>query len=162
MKGTLSLVVRNAVFTVVVPGLGAVWLPWWLLTHDHGTPAPTAWEAVPVIAAGAALYFWCAWNFAAVGGGTPGPWDAPRHLVVVGPYRCVRNPIYVAAFLVVLGEAWLFGSLALLVYAVLHGLGVHLVVIGYEEPSLERSFGGEYVAYRRRVRRWLPRPTREP
>ena len=57
---SLGLVVRNAVFTVVVPGLGGVWLPWWLLTHGHGIPAPAAWEAVPVIAAGAALYFWCA------------------------------------------------------------------------------------------------------
>src|SRR2546430_9734695 len=47
----------------------------------------TAWEAIPVIAAGAALYFWCAWNYAAVGGGTPGPWDAPRRVVARGPYR---------------------------------------------------------------------------
>src|SRR6478609_11192449 len=64
---SLGLVVRNVVFTVVVPGLGGVWLPWRLLTHGHGIPAPAAWGAVPVIAAGAALYFWCAWNFATVG-----------------------------------------------------------------------------------------------
>src|SRR6185312_2177552 len=64
MTRSLSLAVRNVVFTVVVPGLGGVWLPWRLLTHGHGIPAPPAWEAIPVIAAGAALYFWCAWNFA--------------------------------------------------------------------------------------------------
>src|SRR5215472_11050436 len=117
MVRTLSLVVRNVVFTLVVPGLGGVWLPWRLLTRGGSTPTPTVWAAVPVIAAGAALYFWCVWNFAAVGGGTPGPWDAPRRVVAHGPYRWVRNPIYLAALLVVLGEAALFGSLRLLAYA---------------------------------------------
>src|ERR1700749_592713 len=117
MTRTLSLVVRNVVFTLVVPGLGAVWLPWRLLTRNGGTPAPTAWEAVPVIAAGAALYVLCVWTFAAVGAGTPGPWDAPRRVVARGPYRWVRNPIYLAALLVVLGEAWLFTSPRLLAYA---------------------------------------------
>src|SRR6266536_2628914 len=68
MTRSLGLVVRNVVFTVVVPGLGGALLPWWLLTHGHGMPAPAAWEGVPVIAAGAALYFWCAWNFASGGG----------------------------------------------------------------------------------------------
>ena len=133
MTRTLSLVVRNVVFTLVVPGLGGVWLPWWLLTREGGTPTPTAWEAVPVIAAGAALYVWCAWNFAAVGRGTPGPWDAPRRVVARGPYRWVRNPIYLAALLVVLGEAWLFASLRLLVYAAAMAFCFHLFVAGYEE-----------------------------
>jgi protein-S-isoprenylcysteine O-methyltransferase Ste14 len=65
MTRTLSLVVRNVVFTLVVPGLGGVWLPWRLLTRNGGTPAPAAWAAVAVIAAGAALYFWGeAWLFA--------------------------------------------------------------------------------------------------
>jgi protein-S-isoprenylcysteine O-methyltransferase Ste14 len=70
-----------------------------------------AWPAVVLIAAGAALYGACLWVFASVGRGTPGPWDAPRQFVAVGPYRWVRNPIYVAALLVMLGEAWLFLSL---------------------------------------------------
>jgi len=77
----LSLLIRNLVFTVVVPGLGGAWVPAWLLTRGGGTAVPVAWEAVPVIAAGAVLYLWCAWNFAAVGRGTPGPWDAPRRVV---------------------------------------------------------------------------------
>jgi hypothetical protein len=113
----LSLFIRNLVFTVVVPGLGGAWVPAWLLTRDGGAAVPVAWEAAPVIAAGAALYLWCAWNFAAVGRGTPGPWDAPRRVVADGPYRWVRNPIYLAPLLVVLGEAGLFGSLRLLAYA---------------------------------------------
>jgi len=104
MARTLSLVVRNLVFTVVVPGLGGFWAPWQILGGHY--PAPAMWEAVVVIAAGVALYVWCVWNFAAVGRGTPGPWDAPRQVVATGPYRWVRNPIYLAALLVVLGQAW--------------------------------------------------------
>src|SRR5580698_7949977 len=108
----LSLLIRNVVFTIVVPGLGGVWVPVWLATRD-ASPAvdwtsPVVWTAVLVIAAGAVLYLCCAWNFAAVGRGTPGPWDAPRRVVTRGPYRWVRNPIYLGALLVVLGEAGLF------------------------------------------------------
>jgi hypothetical protein len=73
----LSLLIRNVVFTIVVPGLGGVWVPVWLATRD-GSPAvdwtsPVAWAAILVIAAGAVLYLCCAWNFAATGRGTPGP-----------------------------------------------------------------------------------------
>jgi len=95
MARTRSIVVRILVFTVGVPGLGGAWVPWLILTRHGGTATPAAWEAVPVIAAGTALYVWCAWNFAAVGRGTPGPWDAPSRFVAAGPYRWVRNPIYV-------------------------------------------------------------------
>ncbi|HEY6277649.1 MAG TPA: isoprenylcysteine carboxylmethyltransferase family protein [Streptosporangiaceae bacterium] len=116
--------------------------------------------AVPVIAAGAALYAWCVWNFAAVGRGTPGPWDAPRRVVVTGPCRWVRNPIYIGALLVVLGEAWLFMSLPLLAYADIMAVSFHLFVIGYEERTLARRYGRSYQEYRRTVRRWLPRPPR--
>src|SRR5512133_3226413 len=108
--GTLSLVARNLLFTVVVPGLGAVWVPRWTLTSEGRGPAPPAWAGIGVIAAGAALYVWGVWNFATVGRGTPGPWDPPARVVAAGPYRWVRNPLYIAALLVVLGEAWLFRS----------------------------------------------------
>jgi protein-S-isoprenylcysteine O-methyltransferase Ste14 len=157
----LSLLIRNLAFTVVVPGLGGALVPGWLLTRGGGPAGhgavPVAWEAVPVIVAGAALYLWCAWNFAAVGHGTPGPWDAPRRVVAHGPYRWVRNPIYLAALLVVLGEAGLFGSLRLLAYAGVLAVCFHLFVTGYEESALRRRFGPAYLAYRHTVPRWLPR-----
>ncbi len=158
MARTLSLVVRNLVFTLVVPGLGGAWVPWWILTrHGHAATA-AAWEAVPVIAAGTALYGWCVWNFAAVGRGTPGPWDAPSRVVAAGPYRWVRNPIYIAALLIVLGEAWLFLSLPLLAYVGAMAVCFHLFVTGYEERTLGRRFGPTYLEYRRMVPRWIPRP----
>src|SRR5215510_13499481 len=161
MARTLSLIVRNLVFTIVVPGLGGVWAPWWIMTRHGSTATPVAWEAVPVIAAGAALYLWCVWNFASVGHGTPGLWDAPRRVVAAGPCRWVRNPIYIAALLVVLGEAWLFMSLPLLAYAGLMAACFHLFVTGYEERTLARRFAPAYQEYRRTVPRWIPhRPRR--
>src|SRR5215467_2848259 len=156
MARTLSLAIRNLLFTVVVPGLGGFWAPWWILHRDGRTPAPVMWAAVPVIAAGAVLYVWCVWNFAAVGGGTPGPWDAPRRVVARGPYRWVRNPIYLAALLIVLGEAWLFTSPRLLAYAAAMAFCFHLFVTGYEERTLARRFGPAYLEYRRAVPRWIP------
>jgi protein-S-isoprenylcysteine O-methyltransferase Ste14 len=159
MARTLSLIVRNLVFTLVVPGLGGVWAPWSILTR-YGSTTPVASEAVPVIAAGAALYAWCVWNFAAVGNGTPGLWDAPSRVVATGPYRWVRNPIYIGALLVVLGESWLFLSLPLLVYAAAMAVFCHLFVTGYEERTLSRRFGRAYLEYRRTVPRWVPRRPR--
>jgi protein-S-isoprenylcysteine O-methyltransferase Ste14 len=159
MAHTLSLVIRNIMFTIVVPGLGAVLAPWWILS-SHGGATVAAWAAVPVIAVGAGLYAWCAWNFAAVGDGTPGPWDAPRRVVATGPYRWVRNPIYLAALLVILGEAWLFMSPPLLVYAAAMAVVCHLFVTGYEERKLSRQFGDSYLEYRRTVPRWIPRRPR--
>lgn len=160
MARTLSLIMRNLLFTLVVPGLGGVLAPWWILTRGGHTARPAAWEAVPAIAAGAVLYVWSVWSFAAVGRGTPGPWDAPKRVVAAGPYRWVRNPIYLAALLVVLGEAWLFLSLPLLAYAGAMAVCFHLFVIGYEEPTLRRRFGSTYLEYQRTVPRWIPRPPR--
>jgi protein-S-isoprenylcysteine O-methyltransferase Ste14 len=127
----LNLAIRNLVFTIVVPGLGGVWVPWRLLASGGRAATPVAWEAIPVIAAGAALYLYCVGNFAAVGRGTPGPWDAPTRVVAAGPYRWVA-------------------------YAGMMAVLFHLFVTGYEERTLSRRFGPSYLAYRRTVPRWVP------
>jgi protein-S-isoprenylcysteine O-methyltransferase Ste14 len=160
MTRTVNLIVRNVVFTIVVPGAGGVYVPWLILTRHGASPHPQAWYAVPVIAAGVALYVWCVWAFAAIGRGTPGVWDAPRRVVAAGPYRWVRNPIYIAALLIVSGEAWLFLSVGVLVYAGVLAVAFHLLVTGYEEPRLRARFGGQYGDYRRAVSRWIPHPPR--
>jgi protein-S-isoprenylcysteine O-methyltransferase Ste14 len=145
--GAAGLIVRNFVFTVVVPGTGGVYVPW-LIVPRHGLlPTPIAWYGIPIIGIGVLLYLWCLWMFAVVGRGTPGPWDPPRRVVEQGPYRWVRNPIYLAAELIILGEAWLFVSLTLLAYAAAAAVIFHLLVIGYEEPALRRSFGEPYREY---------------
>jgi protein-S-isoprenylcysteine O-methyltransferase Ste14 len=107
--------------------------------------------------AGGALALWCIWTFAFVGRGTPAPFDPPRRLVMQGPYRVVRNPMYLGAAIAVFGAAVFYQSLALLAYVAAFLLLMHLFVISYEEPTLERTFGQDYIVYCRGVRRWSPR-----
>jgi protein-S-isoprenylcysteine O-methyltransferase Ste14 len=157
----VSLVLRNLTFAIIVPGAGGAYVPWLILTRDGGRlPAVAAWYAAPVIVAGACLYTWCAFAFGRTGRGTPGLWDAPRRVVATGPYAYVRNPIYLAALLIVAGEAWLFESPSLLLYAAGLAAAFHLFIVGYEEPRLRARFGKPYVAYCHAVSRWLPRRPR--
>jgi protein-S-isoprenylcysteine O-methyltransferase Ste14 len=157
---SLSLALRNLVFTVVVPGAGGGYVPWLILRRHGAWPTPVAWYATGVIAVGVLLYLACVWVFATQGGGTPGLWDSPRRIVMTGPYRWVRNPIYLAALLIVAGQAWLFFSAEVLTYAAALAVAFHLFVTCYEERRLGARFGEPYEAYRRTVRRWLPRPPR--
>jgi protein-S-isoprenylcysteine O-methyltransferase Ste14 len=156
----VGLTIRNVLFTLLVPGLGAVIGPWLVLSGGGLLPTPSSWYPAVAVVAGLALYLDCVWAFATVGRGTPGPWDAPRRVVTVGPYRWVRNPIYLAALLVVSGEAWLFRSATLLVYVAAMAACFHVFVIGYEEPALRRTFGDDYRQYVATVPRWLPRRPR--
>jgi protein-S-isoprenylcysteine O-methyltransferase Ste14 len=156
----IALFLKNALFTVVVPGVVAVYFP---LTMIVAAPEDllARWTPGRIIAlvplvAGTALYLWCLWEFAVHGRGTPAPFDAPRQLVVRGPYRWVRNPMYLGVELVILGWSVLFHSLALALYAVVVGLAFHGFVVLYEEPALRRRFGAAYRNYCEQVGRWLP------
>src|SRR5256714_14170355 len=71
-----------------------------------------------VVVAGAALALASILTFAFVGKGTPAPFDPPRKLVIAGPYRWVRNPMYIGAGLVLLGAAMFYGSIRLLFYSI--------------------------------------------
>ena len=95
-------------------------------------------------------------RFVRRGRGTPAPIAPPERLVAVGAYRYVRNPMYVAVVAMILGQALLLGSGPVLAYAAAAFLGFHLFVVRYEEPDLRRRFGDDYVAYTRRVGRWVP------
>jgi protein-S-isoprenylcysteine O-methyltransferase Ste14 len=108
-------------------------------------------------AAGAVLAVSCILAFAFIGRGTPAPFDPPRRLVVRGPYRFVRNPMYIGAGAALLGAALYYESLPLLGYVAVFLLATYLFVRVYEEPVLRRTFGDEYEEYCRRVGRWWPR-----
>jgi protein-S-isoprenylcysteine O-methyltransferase Ste14 len=117
---------------------------------------------VPMVPAAALLVdSWM--RFVIRGRGTPAPIAPPQRLVVSGFYRWVRNPMYVAIILVLVGEALLFRSSTLLGYAALLWLVFHIFVTLYEEPHLETTFGDSYTEYRRSVPRWVPRrPSSRP
>ena len=110
-----------------------------------------------VVVAGAALALASILTFAFVGKGTPAPFDPPRKLVIAGPYRWVRNPMYIGAGLVLLGAAMFYGSIGLVLYTIIFWSMAHLFVLFYEEPVLRRKFGADYHAYAATRRRWMPR-----
>jgi protein-S-isoprenylcysteine O-methyltransferase Ste14 len=155
----MSPLFRTLVFTILVPGFWTVVMPYWVLPRgarldSHGVGL----FGLPLMAMGAALYFVTAfWGFALRGGGTPAPIDPPKKLVVEGPYRVVRNPMYWAVASVLMGEALAFHSLSLAELAVALFAGATLFVLFYEEPILRQKFGSEYEEYCRRVPRWIPR-----
>ena len=107
-------------------------------------------------AGGGALAVSCILTFVFIGRGTPAPFDPPRRLVVRGPYRLVRNPMYLGAAAALLGAAAYYESFPLVGYAVGFLVVMHLVVWLYEEPMLRRTFDTEYENYCRRVGRWWP------
>jgi protein-S-isoprenylcysteine O-methyltransferase Ste14 len=92
-----------------------------------------------------------------VGQGTPAPFDPPRQLVVSGPYRYSRNPMYIGAGIMVFGAALFYQSLALFSYGIALSLMAYLFVVGYEEPTLRNTFRHGYPDYCREVRRWVGR-----
>ena len=106
---------------------------------------------------GACISLWCVKDFVVRGKGTPAPFDPPTRLVLQGPYRYARNPMYVGLFLVLIGEAMLYASLFILLYSLVLLSAAHMFVVFYEEPTLRREFGESYEQYLRSVPRWLPR-----
>jgi protein-S-isoprenylcysteine O-methyltransferase Ste14 len=148
------------VFTVLVPGTVTVVVPYLLLRPD-GTGSPGSLGVfryagfIPIVLGGL-TYFWCAWDFVVAGRGTPAPLDPPKELVVRGPYRYVRNPMYVGVASILLGESILFESSAILVYTAVVGCCFSLFVVFYEEPTLKRQFGSSYDRYLKAVPRWFP------
>lgn len=127
-----------------------------LLARGHATH--TAWLpfSIPVLGFGIFALLWCVRDFYVSGRGTLAPWDPPKRLVVVGLYRFVRNPMYVAVLTILVGWALLYRSWLLLAYAIVVAIAVHFRVVWHEEPWLKRQFGADWDDYAARVSRWLP------
>jgi len=158
VKPTFSPIVKTILFSVLVPGTVAVLIPRWLLSGFYlPDNAPFKWLGIALIGLGAAIYFRCAWEFAVRGLGTPAPIAPTKFLVTTALHRHVRNPMYIGVALVILGEAALFRSLHLVLYAAVMLGTAHLFVIYYEEPTLRRQFGESYQQYCRSVPRWIPK-----
>jgi len=90
------------------------------------------------------------------GDGTPLPSDCPHKLVLVGPYRYLRNPMAFGGILQGVAVAVLIGSPLILVYALAGGIMWEILVRPLEEVYLESEFGDDYLAYAKSVRCWIP------
>ena len=156
----MSVIVRAIVYATLFIGLVLIYVPTRLLAWS-GIVRPTTMgvrqiAGIIIGTAGAVIALWCVVAFARIGKGTPAPFDPPRRLVIRGPYRFVRNPMYIGALLALAGAALVYESVPLLAYAVLFLVASHVFVVRYEEPTLRRTFGPAYDAYCHRVRRWWP------
>ena|SRR2546426_4294984 len=146
---------------MLVGGTATVGIPYLLLTSTGTSlsvrPSGFRLSGLALILFGAIIYAWSASTFTFIGKGTPAPFAPPKELVVKGPFRYVRNPIYVFVIIVLVGEAILLQNSALITYTALTILFLHLWVVFYEEPALRKRFGRSYEAYCASVPRWFPR-----
>jgi len=124
------------------------------LALNHGRLTVTPW--------GAPLLAWGYLQYRLVGnyrlpraGGTPGMDAMPERIIVAGPYRSTRNPMYLGHLIFMVGLVLTFWSWFALVLLVARAIWFHRRVL-QDEKRLERIFGAEYSAYRARVKRWIP------
>ena len=157
---SIGLAARSLLWAILLPGLFAGYIPWryfGLRSVVIDLHQPLHWIALLSVAVGTVFLGLCILEFARSGRGTLSPVDPPRNLVIRGPYRYVRNPMYLSVTLIVLGEVLLTRSRGLLTFWALWFAAVNLFVLGYEEPTLRSQFGAAYERYSAAVGRWLPR-----
>jgi protein-S-isoprenylcysteine O-methyltransferase Ste14 len=137
------------------------WVALRIRAFDQGAlPAWTQVLGMMVMVTGGIFAILCVGSFVLRGNGTPAPFDAPRVLVAMGPYRYVRNPMYIGALGVIVGFGLYQRSLSILLFSVVWLFLAHLFVLFYEEPTLQRKFGEAYDEYCNAVPRWIPKQTR--
>jgi protein-S-isoprenylcysteine O-methyltransferase Ste14 len=157
---TSTAAVGSAAFFAVAPGT-FVGLGPWLITHWEipvSSPPLRLVLGVVLIVLGLIPPVHAFIQFAKAGG-TPMPVAPTERLVVTGFNRFVRNPMYVGLLTAILGQALLFDSSWLLLYAVIGWIATASFVHWYEEPTLVRTYGEQYEEYRRNVPPWTPRLT---
>lgn len=119
-------------------------------------PNVLALVAWPLLVFGTSIILWAVVLLARYAGATGAPGDPTKKLVAKGPFAWVRNPIYGADAIIIMGLAFLTGSPSMLLYDLLYVLGMDIYVRVVEEPALERRFGEAYARYKEAVPRWFP------
>ena len=151
---------------LVLPGTALVYVPGailWVASQWPATIAPAGlsdsrfWIGLLMGAVGFTIAVWTVRLFWSAGEGTPAPWAPPENLVVLGPYRHVRNPMITSVLLMLGAESLLLGSWHLAGWMLAFFL-VNVAYFGWvEEPKLERRFADDYRRYKANVPRWIPK-----
>ena len=152
--------IKTLAHTLLIPGSVLVFVPYLLVRERDPTLLELdAWQLAGAvwIVVGIVIGSWCTFDFMIRGRGTPNPLDPPKLLVQLGFYRYVRNPGYVSVAFILLGETLFFRSVSVAIYAAVLLVGIHLLVVLYEEPILRQRYHESYDEYCRRVPRWIPR-----
>ena len=116
--------------------------------------SPWRYIGAVLIAAGLAWVSWAALLFRRAGTAIR-PYQPSTALVVTGPYRVTRNPMYLAMVVILLGTGILFGSAVPFLVVPAFAVLIELRFIRMEEGVLETTFGQAYRDYQAKVRRWL-------
>jgi protein-S-isoprenylcysteine O-methyltransferase Ste14 len=159
-KRIAALLLGQVLFLVVYPafiGVGAFLIDRWFhlprLTHG----LVNSIVALLLIVPGIILVEWTIALQVLRGLGTPIPVVATRRLITTGPYAYCRNPMATGTIMFYLGIAAGVGSLSALVLACLYPAVITVYTKLVEEKELERRFGAEYLAYKRRTPFLVPR-----
>jgi protein-S-isoprenylcysteine O-methyltransferase Ste14 len=157
----VSAILLSAIFGVFVPGTVAGIVPWyitrWTFTESFFHFQGFRSMGFLLILLGLPMLVNTFARFAIEGFGTPAPVLPTERLVIRGPYRFVRNPMYLSVLALILGQAFLFGNTTLLIYGALIWIAFHVFVLSYEEPKLRRTYGSDYEEFLKNVPRWIPR-----
>ena len=137
-----------------------VWIARGVRLYDQYLPVLLpAWAGtlgVFLVIVGGLIVLSCLSTFVVRGNGTPAPFDPPRTFVAVGPYRYVRNPMYIGAWVALAGYGLYEHSISVLLFSLIWLMLIHLFVLFVEEPGLEKRFGDSYREYKKSVNRWIP------
>ena len=83
------------------------------------------------------------------------PHEMPNFFISSGPFRISRHPMYLGMILILLGVAVFLGSLISFVFPIIFVMIIEKLFIPMEEKNLEKEFGDKYIAYKKRVRKWI-------
>ena len=151
----IVMFLRALIAFIALPGVIALILPPIIGSNDPWRYA-SRYQGIVVIVIGLILLISCVRDFYVSGKGTLAPWHPPKHLVIIGLYRYVRNPMYISVLILVAGWAIYFMSPIIFCYAIILAIAFHIRVVTNEEPWLEFEFGPEWSKYSSTVHRWFP------
>jgi protein-S-isoprenylcysteine O-methyltransferase Ste14 len=146
---TLPPPVWALIYALIAAAASAAW-PWRGLIDLRVLPLGMA-----LLAGGLALSLWSALLFRAEGTEINPTSPSNKKLLIRGPFRWTRNPMYLSLVIFTLGLAFAIGTLPMFAVPVLVFATANLVHIPFEEAKMRRQFGAAFDAYATRVRRWL-------
>ncbi len=163
LPSVMGLTTIGALFTVLVPLPAEVVGPWYI-THWVQQPAFFGLEALRYVGiamiAGGFFIYWTAITTLGRAGVNPIPVPPITHIVTSGIFAWTRNPMYLGALTMMVGQALLFGSRGVLYYALVWFGVFNLFELTFDEPVLLKQFPDVYGKYKRTVPMWIPRPPR--
>jgi protein-S-isoprenylcysteine O-methyltransferase Ste14 len=147
---------------LILPFTVTVIVPYSIYKSNEGIlPDALGLKGLGILAAlcGLALFGSTVYLFGKIANGTLAPWSDKSKLVVTGPYRYCRNPMISGVLFILIGEALVLSSAAILVWSAVFFMINTVYFLFVEEVNLLLKFGDAYRKYKRSVPRWLPRLT---